>query len=54
MTCQDVIKKLEELSPVKYAADWDNVGLLAGKRDKEVSSVAIALDATEEVIDRLQ
>ena len=52
MTCQDVIKKLEELSPVKYASDWDNVGLLAGRRDKEVSSVYIALDATEEVIDR--
>lgn len=52
MTTQDVIEKLEELSPVKYASDWDNVGLLLGRRDKEISSLYIAVDATEEVIDR--
>ena len=34
MTCQEVIAKLEELSPVKYASDWDNVGLLAGRAEK--------------------
>ncbi len=52
MICQDIITKLEELSPVKFAADWDNVGLLAGRRDKEVNAVYIALDATQEVVDR--
>ncbi|MCR5221735.1 MAG: Nif3-like dinuclear metal center hexameric protein [Lachnospiraceae bacterium] len=52
MTCQEVIAKLEELSPVKYASDWDNVGLLAGRAEKTVNSLYIALDATDEVIDR--
>ncbi len=52
MKCQDVIDKLEECAPLKYASNWDNVGLLVGSRDKEVSNLYLALDATEEVIDR--
>ncbi|MEG1848893.1 MAG: Nif3-like dinuclear metal center hexameric protein [Lachnospiraceae bacterium] len=50
MRCSDIINKLEELSPTSYAEDWDNVGLLAGRTDKEVRVIAIALDATESVI----
>ena len=34
MKCYEVIDKLEELSPLMYAEEWDNVGLLAGRRDK--------------------
>lgn len=52
MQSKDVITILEELSPVSYAEDWDNVGLLAGRRDKEVRSVLLALDATDEVIEQ--
>lgn len=51
MTCHEMIKKLEALAPAFYAEEWDNVGLLAGRRDKEVKRVYVALDATEEVID---
>lgn len=51
MKCSEVIKKLEELSPVSFAEEWDNIGLLAGRRDKEVKSIYIALDATDEVIE---
>ena len=51
MRCEDVIRKLEELSPVSYAEGWDNPGLLAGRKDKEVKKIYIALDATSEVID---
>ena len=51
MRCDEVIKKLEKLSPIYYAEEWDNVGLLAGRRDKEVDTVYIALDATDDVID---
>ena len=51
MRCDEVIKKLETLSPIYYAEEWDNVGLLAGRRDKEVDTVYIALDATDDVID---
>lgn len=52
MRCEDIINRLEELSPVKFAEQWDNVGLLVGRRDKEVQKIYIALDVTEDVIDR--
>ena len=51
MKLNDVIEVLERHSAPHFAEEWDNVGLLAGRRDKEVSSVFVALDATEEVID---
>lgn len=51
MKCSEVMKQLEILSPVQFAEEWDNVGLLAGRKDKEITSVMIALDATEKVID---
>lgn len=51
MKCMDVMKKLEELSPLSYAAGWDNVGLLAGNPEKEIGSVYVALDATDGVIE---
>lgn len=43
---------LEQLSPLKYAMTWDNVGLLVGREEKEVKTIMIALDATDEVIDQ--
>lgn len=51
MLCRDIIKKIEEQYPVSYALEWDNVGLLVGRYTKEVKSIYIALDATDEVID---
>ena len=51
MKCYEVIDKLEELSPLMYAEEWDNVGLLAGRRDKEIKRIYIALDATDDVIE---
>lgn len=50
MKCYDIIEKLESLSPPVFAEEWDNIGLLAGRRDKEVRTVYIALDATDVVI----
>lgn len=52
MRCSEIIHKLEELSPPSFAEDWDNVGLLAGRREKEILRVAIAVDATEVVINQ--
>lgn len=52
MRCEDIINRLEELSPTKYAEDWDNVGLLVGRREKDINNIYIAIDATEDVIDR--
>lgn len=51
MKCQDLMAKLEELSPAHFAQNWDNVGLLVGSPEKEVKSVYITLDATDEAID---
>lgn len=51
MKCSDIIAKLEQAAPPSFAESWDNVGLLCGRTDKEVHTVYIALDATEEVID---
>lgn len=50
MLCRDVIKIIEQSYPPRYAMEWDNVGLLAGRDDREVKRIYIALDATDEVI----
>ena len=52
MLCKDIIKIIETDYPPRYALSWDNVGLLAGRDDKEVSKIYVALDATDEVVDR--
>ena len=51
MQCSEVIEKLEMLSPRSFAESWDNVGLLAGRYEKEIRTVMIALDATDEVVE---
>ena len=40
MRCQDILDKIEARYPRKYACDWDNVGLLAGSREREVVDAA--------------
>ena len=52
MLCKEIIEKLEELYPSNAALTWDNVGLLVGRKQKEVKNVYVALDLTEEIIDR--
>ncbi len=51
MKCYEIMERLEEVSPKSFAESWDNVGLLCGREEKEISSVYIALDATKEVIE---
>lgn len=51
MQCQRIIEKIEETYPLKYALEWDNSGFLAGRHQKEVSRIYVALDATDEVIE---
>ncbi len=52
MLCKDIINIIETYYPTGSALEWDNVGLLAGRDDKEVHKIYIALDATDEVIDQ--
>ena len=50
MTCREIIETLEELAPPACAMDWDNPGLMVGRREREVRKVYIALDVTEQVV----
>lgn len=52
MLCKEIIQVIEATYPTNAALSFDNVGLLVGRSEKEVSNVYIALDATEQVIDR--
>lgn len=50
MKCSEICALLEREYAPEYACDWDNVGLLAGRSDKEVKKILLALDATDEVV----
>lgn len=52
MLCKEIVQVIEAAYPREAALDFDNVGLLAGRAEKEVKRVYIALDATDAVIDR--
>lgn len=51
MKCTELMECLEKLAPLSYACSWDNPGLLAGRGEKEISKILIALDATDEAVD---
>ena len=51
MIVKDIIKQLEDLAPLAYAEEFDNVGLLVGHKDMEISGVLITLDTLPEVVD---
>lgn len=51
MICRDIIRLIEEKYSKSYAMNWDNVGLLAGRYEKDVKKIYIAVDATDEVVD---
>lgn len=51
MIVQDVIDHLEELAPLSYAEDFDNVGLLIGDRNTQITGILVTLDTLEEVVD---
>lgn len=51
MRSSEIITRLELLSPPSFAEGWDNVGLLVGRMDQEISSVYLALDVTDKVIE---
>jgi len=50
MKCRDLLKIIEHFYPVNTAYNFDNVGLLCGRYEKEVKKVYIALDPTDSVI----
>ena len=51
MIIQEVTDILEELAPLTYAEDFDNVGLLIGDSKTTVSGILVTLDTLENVVD---
>lgn len=51
MIVREVTDILEELAPLAQAEDFDNVGLLVGKFDQEVTGILVTLDTLENVVD---
>ena len=51
MKLQEIISVLEELAPLAYAEDFDNVGLLVGNNNAEIKGILVCHDALENVID---
>lgn len=51
MKIKQILDILEEMAPLAYAEDFDNVGLLVGNQDHEIKGVLVCHDALENVID---
>ena len=51
MIVQDVINHLEELAPLTYAEDFDNVGLLVGDKQSKLTGILVTLDTIEAIVD---
>lgn len=48
-TVADVLAAVDSIAPLADACDWDNVGLLAGRRDWPAASWLAAIDLTDAV-----
>lgn len=51
MKIKEIITVLEEMAPLAYAEDFDNVGLLLGNQEDEATGVLVCHDALESVIE---
>lgn len=50
MYIKDIIHLVEEYAPLRLQASFDNSGLLCGDPERELTSVLLCIDVTEEVI----
>lgn len=51
MKIKEFINEFEKIIPARQAEDFDNVGLLCGNQEREISGILIAHDALESVVD---
>jgi dinuclear metal center YbgI/SA1388 family protein len=51
MKIKEILSVLEEMAPLAYAEDFDNVGLLVGNTDVEATGVLVCHDALESVLE---
>lgn len=52
LTVQDVLRTLESFTPVRWAFDFDNVGLLVGSKSASVTKIITALDPSPALINQ--
>lgn len=52
VTLNDICMLMEELAPLNLAEDWDNVGLMLGRKAAPVKKILLALDMTEETVEQ--
>ena len=50
ITVAELVELLEEIAPPSLAEEWDNVGLMLGRRAKAVHKIMLALDMTAETV----
>lgn len=50
-TASSILQFIESIAPTALKMDWDNVGLLCGRGDKEVRTILVALDPFPHVCD---
>ena len=48
-TVYDIVRFMESIAPQSKKESWDNVGLLCGRKDRQVTTILIALDPFEDV-----
>jgi dinuclear metal center YbgI/SA1388 family protein len=51
MKIKEILSVLEEMAPLAYAEDFDNVGLLVGNSETEATGVLVCHDALESVLE---
>lgn len=51
MKIKEIISVLEEMAPLAFAEDFDNVGLLIGNQEEEATGILVCHDALENIID---
>jgi dinuclear metal center YbgI/SA1388 family protein len=51
MRVADLVGAMESIAPTRFAASWDNVGLLVGDPDAALRRVVLAIDCTREVLE---
>ena len=50
MKVKEIAELIEKVAPLDYAFSWDNVGLMVGDFESDVSKVMLTLDVTPDVV----
>jgi dinuclear metal center YbgI/SA1388 family protein len=50
MKIKNIAEKIEKITPLNLAQNWDNVGLLIGDPQRNVKNILLAIDITKDVL----